>query len=754
MKDDPHIMEQAGEIFCNALEIDSLVDRDGYIADACAGNSELRAAVCELLGAHSGAEELFQSGCPTRISVEEMKESLSDDPAFRNAARSVAPPERELGQCIGPYRLIRKIGEGGGGNVYLAEQEHPVRRQVALKVLRLGTDTKRVIERFEAERQLLAIMEHPNIAHVLDAGATDEGLPYFVMELVHGTKITDYCDEKGLNIRQREELFLQVCHAIQHAHQKGIIHRDIKPSNILISMHGDVPVPKIIDFGIAKATSDEPLGIAMAETVCEQFMGTPAYMSPEQAGLDGVDVDVRSDIYSLGVLLYELLVGKPPFEHRELLKVGLAELLKTLREREAPRPSVKFLSLSADEQAKTLQCRDVDLRWLKTVLSGELDWIVMKAIEKDRNRRYQAVEGLAEDILHHLNHEPVTARPPSRRYRFQKLVRRNKGVCASVAAVGLTLLAGFGISSWSFVKARAALKEQVRLREVAEQAQRNEAYLREEAEVREKIAQAAILLRRGQTEEADRLVGDCQVPTVKPSLEATDVFSRLGNWNVEQGRWPEAADRLLKLSQAMQVDKSDMTDDATRDLLRVGPPLVVVGDLENYRYLITRTLSHFAHTQNPIAAEQLIKLSLIVPADESTLDSLQPLADVVRASIPSDTSVVDQDGYIAWRVLSLSLYEYRMGEFAHAIDLSKQCLEYRDPSPTRIALCHLIQAMAYSRLHQPDKARSEFAVGLALVEHKFPDGLGKVTYLGSNASGFWYDWIIAYLLQQEARGLI
>ncbi len=740
MKDDNLIMEQAGEIFCNALEIDFLVDRDRYVAEACAENSELRAAVRELLGAHSGAEELFESGCPTRISVEEMTQSLSDDPSFRDAAHAIAPQERELGQCIGPYRLIRKIGEGGGGNVYLAEQEHPVRRQVALKVLRLGTDTKRVIERFEAERQLLAIMEHPNIAHVLDAGATGEGLPYFVMELVHGTQITDYCDEKGLNIRQREELFLQVCHAIQHAHQKGIIHRDIKPSNVLITMHDDVPTPKVIDFGVAKAMGEELNGDRMVETVCEQFIGTPAYMSPEQAGLGGVDVDMRSDVYSLGILLYELLVGKPPFEHKELLRTGLDEMLKILREREPPRPSVKLQLLSAEELAKTLRCRNVDLRRLKTVMSGDLDWIVMKALEKDRDRRYNTVDGLAEDIQHHLNHEPIKARPPSRRYRFGKLVRRNKGVFASMAAISLTLLAGFGTSSWLFIRER--------------EARQSEARLRAEAEVREKITQAAVLLRHGQPEEADQLVGESPVPVIKPSLEATDVFNQLGNWNLEQGRWPEAADRMLKLSQAMQVDKSDMTDDATRDLLRVGPPLVVVGDLENYRHLITRTLSHFAHTQNPIAAEQLIKLSLIVPADESILDTLKPLADVVRASIPSDTSTVHQEDFMAWRVLALALFEYRKGDFENAIARANQCLGYPDSPPARIAQCHIIQSMAYGRLNRPDDARTEFALGHALVNRKFPSGLGRIENLYDSSAGFWHDWVIAYLLQQEAEHLL
>jgi serine/threonine protein kinase len=362
--------EQAGEIFCNALEIDSASDRDAYVEQACAGSETLRTAVAELLEAHVEAEALFQSGCPTQLSAEELTRSLANEPAFREATRVVVSEERELGQCIGPYRLIRKIGEGGGGNVYLAEQEHPVRRQVALKVLRLGTDTKRVIERFQAERQVLAIMEHPNIAHVLDAGETGEGLPYFVMELVHGTRITDYCDEQGLNIRQREVLFLQVCHAIQHAHQKGIIHRDIKPSNILITMHDDVPVPKVIDFGVAKAMGEEPIDDARVETVCEQFVGTPAYMSPEQAGLGGADVDMRSDIYSLGVTLFHLVVGRLPFESsddREVLRMQVME------------------SLSSPE----LKSRG---------LSHHLHYFIEKMMAKDLEARYQSWDELTEDV--------------------------------------------------------------------------------------------------------------------------------------------------------------------------------------------------------------------------------------------------------------------------------------------------------------------------------------------------------------------
>ena len=754
MNVDMQTMEWAGEIFCDALEIDSLPEREAYIRHACGDNEMLQSAVHDMMAAHAGAEELFGVGCSVQLSAEELTESLTHEPAFIKAARTIVSPQRELGQCIGPYRLVQKIGEGGGGNVYLAEQEHPVRRQVALKVLRLGTDTQRVIGRFEAERQVLATMEHSNIAHVLDAGETDEGLPYFVMELVRGVKITDYCDENGLNIRQREELFLQVCHAIQHAHQKGIIHRDIKPSNILITLHDDVPVPKVIDFGVAKAIGEESKDEVQVETVCDQFVGTPAYMSPEQAGLGGVDVDMRSDIYSLGVLLYELLIGKPPFEHGELLKPGLDNMLRILREREPPRPSIKVQSMGADERSKTLRCRNTDLRDLNHLLTGDLDWIVMKALEKDRERRYQSVDGLAEDVLHHLNHEPVKARPPSRAYRFQKLVRRNKAVFVSIAAVGLTLMAGVGTSSWLFVKERYALKEQVRLRQVAEQARRSESELREEAEVREKITQAAVLLRHGKPEEADLLVGESPVPVIKPSIEAADVFNQLGNWNIEQGRWHEAADRMLKLSVAMRVDQSDMTDEATRDLLRIAPVLVVAGDLQNYNLLVLRSVSHFADTTNPIAAEQLLKLSLIVPADESVMDSLLPLAEVVRQSIPDSTSVLRQEGYMAWRVLSLSLFEYRRGNYSNAVSLTKQCLDYPASPPTQIALCHLIQAMAYSRLHQSATAHSELAEARILIEPEFPSGLGKIEDLDNQPRGYWHDWVLAYILLGEADDLL
>src|SRR5262249_28531684 len=317
------------------------------------------------------------------------------------------------------YKLREKIGEGGCGVVYMAEQEAPVRRKVALKVIKLGMDTKQVVARFEAERQALALMDHANFAKVLDAGATETGRPYFVMELVGGIKITDYCEQNNLSTRQRLDLFIQVCRAIQHAHQKGVIHRDIKPSNILVATQDGVPVPKVIDFGIAKATQGRLIDQTVF-TAFEQFLGTPAYMSPEQAQLGGLDVDTRSDIYSLGVLLYELLTGKTPFDSKELLAAGLDAMRRTIQEKEPPTPSTRLKQETEARQGGVSS--EAKSKNQKSKIENELDWIVMKCLEKDRARRYETARGLARDIERHLNNEPVVAGPPSTAYRVAKFV--------------------------------------------------------------------------------------------------------------------------------------------------------------------------------------------------------------------------------------------------------------------------------------------------------------------------------------------
>ncbi|PYJ08159.1 MAG: hypothetical protein DME25_02235 [Verrucomicrobia bacterium] len=414
---------------------------------------------------------------------------------FLEADRPVSPPtvkvavvgEERLGMMIGRYKLLEKVGEGGFGVVYVAEQREPVKRRVALKIIKLGMDTRQVVGRFEAERQALALMEHPNIAKVLDAGATELGRPFFVMELVRGIRFTDYCDQHKLSTTERLELFIHVCHAIQHAHQKGIIHRDIKPSNILVTLHDGVPIPKVIDFGIAKATQGE-LTDKTVYTQLQQFIGTPAYMSPEQAEMSGLDVDTRSDIYSLGVLLYELLTGRTPFDQQELLEAGLDGMRRMIREVEPVRPSTRISSLQEAERTTAAARRHTDSPRLIHLLRGDLDWIVMKALEKDRTRRYESANGLAMELHRYLHNEPVMARPPSKLYRFQKMARRNKLAFAAASAVAAALVLGLGVSTWMFFNEKAARQRAVAAEKLAQQARANEASLKERALANEQKA--------------------------------------------------------------------------------------------------------------------------------------------------------------------------------------------------------------------------------------------------------------------------
>jgi len=363
---------------------------------------------------------------------------------------------------LGRYKLLERVGEGGCGVVYVAEQTEPVRRRVALKVIKLGMDTKQVVARFEAERQALALMDHSNIAKVLDAGASELGRPYFVMELVRGIPITHYCDQNQMSTQARLGLFIQVCQAVQHAHQKGIIHRDIKPSNILLTVNDGVPVPKVIDFGIAKATEGR-LTDATIYTQLHQFIGTPAYMSPEQAEMTSLDIDTRSDIYSLGVLLYELLAGRKPFEAKELMAAGLDVMRRTIREQEPARPSTKFATLQGEELSTTAKRRATEAPKLVRQLQGDLDWIVMKCLEKDRTRRYETANGLAADLQRHLSNEPVLAWPPSTAYKLQKAYQRN------TAAFAVVLVAATAFSAWQATRANREARRAVAAEGIARQ---------------------------------------------------------------------------------------------------------------------------------------------------------------------------------------------------------------------------------------------------------------------------------------------
>jgi eukaryotic-like serine/threonine-protein kinase len=447
------------EIFILALQKTIAAERAAFLDAACGHDRDLRRRIEELLDEQAVIGNFLE----TPALADPRGSSATISKAGPGGTALLASVAEKPGDRIGRYKLLQKIGEGGCGVVYMAEQEESVRRRVALKVIKLGMDTKSVVARFEAERQALALMEHPNIAKVFDAGATATGRPFFVMELVRGIRITDYCDQHNLSTRERLDLFLQVCQAIQHAHQKGIIHRDIKPSNILVTLHDGTPVPKVIDFGIAKAT-EQKLTDKTLFTEFTAFLGTPAYMSPEQAEMSGLDIDTRSDIYALGVLLYELLTGKTPFDAEALLRGGLDGCRRTIREQEPARPSTRLATMFEAELTTAAKQRRTEAVKLIHLLRGDLDWVVMKCLEKDRTRRYETASGLALDVRRYLENEPVLARPPSNVYRLRKLFRRHRGAFAATAGIAFALIAGVAISSWQAIRAtRAEHRAQIAL---------------------------------------------------------------------------------------------------------------------------------------------------------------------------------------------------------------------------------------------------------------------------------------------------
>jgi serine/threonine protein kinase/tetratricopeptide (TPR) repeat protein len=470
---------QAKSIFLEAIEHPPEQWPD-FLDRACAGDGQLRAEVEKLLRSQALIGAFHET--PQLVLSTALEECIGERP----------------GTILGPYRLLEQIGEGGFGIVFLAEQQEPIRRKVALKVLKPGVDTRQVLARFEAERQALGLMDHPHIARVLDAGATEAGRPWVVMELVKGVPITEFCDKNHLTPEARLALFLDVCHAIQHAHHKGVIHRDIKPGNVLVTLHDGKPMVKVIDFGVAKALG-ERLTERTLFTASGQMLGTPAYMSPEQAERSGLDIDTRSDVYALGVLLYELLTGTTPLEHERLGTADYAEMQRLIREEEAPAPSRRLLSLG-DSATVLAGNRGLDVARLAQLLAGDLDWIVLKALEKDRNRRYGTPASFAEDIDRYLRREPILARPPSTTYRAKKFVQRNRAAVLTAAVVVAALLAGIAVATWQAVSARRAEAAALAAAEAERRA-------KEEAEEREAESRAVLKFVDNEVFSAARPVG-------------------------------------------------------------------------------------------------------------------------------------------------------------------------------------------------------------------------------------------------------
>ena len=707
-------------VFDAALEIADPEERQRFLERTCDGDEKLRASIEDLLKTQAPAEQFFSQ-------VASSLNSLASQ--FAEAAAPVEVESQQIfeekpGAILGRYKVVQKIGEGGCGIVYLAEQEHPVRRRVALKVIKLGMDTKSVIARFEAERQALAIMEHPNIARVFDAGATNMGRPYFVMELVNGTKITEYCDQNRLGIEQRLELFIQICKAIQHAHQKGIIHRDIKPSNILVTAHDGAPAIKVIDFGIAKATEDRLTDKTMV-TAYAQVIGTPAYMSPEQVGLDGLDLDTRSDIYSLGVLLYELLTGQTPFDSKELTRFGVDEMRRTLRERQPRPPSARLMTLHGEDLVKAATRRDAETTRLVSRVRGDLDWIVMKALEKDRARRYDTANGLGMDVRRYLENEPVLARPPNRWYLLQKLVRRNRLAVVSGVAIAATLLIGAVTSTWLLVQERKAQRKVV--------AAEREAKSRGEAEMLGRFAQAKLLLEQHNFDAADKLLDGVVVENL--SIDDAATLRQLGDWHALSSRWRQAAERLGLL---VRADRADVLERVVIDYFRLGPALIESGDLNGYERSRQEAIARYAGTGSAYM-DVVLKLSLLLPANQEVMKDLAPYAELLDRNHDPE--------FEAWRAVALALFEYRRGDFAKAAEWCNRCLADREYVASRSAAVEAILAMSRWQMNQREDALAALDQAWAMVAGKYNPGPD----VKAGPEYFWFDRQFARILIRECE---
>lgn len=538
---------QASEksIFLEALDIESIDERTAFVEAACRGEIVLLESVTALLREHERDDN------PVDIPI--VAKGARDVSAKAETESYVAMSQpfsgHPLGTMIGPYKLMEQIGEGGFGLVYVADQQSPIRRRVALKIIKPGMESREVLTRFEAERQAIALMDHPNIARVYDAGVTDSAQPYFVMELVRGVPLNEYCDGHQLDVSERLQLFVDICNAVQHAHQKGIIHRDLKPSNILVTLQDGHPLVKVIDFGVAKAIG-QSLTIKTLYTRFASMVGTPAYMSPEQAGMSTGDIDTRSDIYSLGVLLYELLTGTTPFTSDRLQNAGFDELRRIIREEEPHRPSTRLSTLNNQLATTVSSNRKLDLAKLASSMKRDLDWIVMKALDKDRNRRYPTAGSMAEDVSRYLMHQPVVACPPSAWYRFTKFARRNKVAITTVSSVTAALLLGTIVSVWQAQVAIRERDEKVIAFNEARTAEETANKAREELEgFNQRLNSTTVLLSSG------RVHADAQrwSEAYKAYTEATEILPKYflvwierGRLNAKLGRWDAAAEDFAK----------------------------------------------------------------------------------------------------------------------------------------------------------------------------------------------------------------
>jgi serine/threonine protein kinase len=725
-------------LFFAALHITDGEERKDFLDRVCRDDPALRGTIEDLLALEEAGDQLVERGF---AAIAHSGEALHTIPADAGIGDSGMIDER-IGTRIGPYTLLESLGKGGCGEVYLAGQTEPVKRQVALKVIKLGMDTQSVIRRFNAERRALAMMDHPNIARVLDAGSTILGRPYFVLELVRGVRITDYCNQHGSSLRQRVELLIEVCHAIQHAHQKGIIHRDIKPSNVLIAEQDGALVPKVIDFGIAKAIEGR-LADETLQTQHLQLLGTPAYMSPEQAGVGGVDVDTRSDIYSLGALLYELVTGRPPFDIGSSPMKEIVDLRRMLSEQEPKRPSVLLAQMTRDQLLGMASPEAADPRRLAVRVRGDLDWIVMRAIEKEPGRRYDTANGMALDLRRFLNDEPIAARPPGRLYVLRKLIRRNRIVFAFSALMVISLGAGFGVATLLYLRASRAEHRQAELRHTAEVALAKEAKLRRDAETREGLTEAVVLTRQGDFASAALVLGRLDVPPRKPSLDAVTALRDVGQWLGSQQRWSEATKCFAWL---FEINILDRWQTVTLDFQAYGALLANSGESQEYERFCDTLVSSHQNVTDGDEAGRILKSCLLRPLDAKLESQLQPLGGTIRQWYPT----IPKNQWSAWAPLPLSLWRYRTGDYSGAIDLAKTAIAGSDVTMAHRPAQDAIIAMASHSLGDAQGANAHLQAARDAVEAKFASTLGA----GSGSTGSWYDWLFAKVLVREASEFV
>jgi serine/threonine protein kinase len=721
------------EVFTEAIQLPD-EERIAFLDRVCGKDEDLRRRIEALLRFNERAGDFLEDPPTGSICERRARIAVGEKP----------------GDQVGRYTLLQQIGEGGCGVVFIAEQKEPVRRQVALKVIKPGMDTKSVIARFEAERQALALMDHPNIAHVFDAGATANGRPYFVMELVRGLKITDYCDQKSLSTAQRLDLFVQVCSAVQHAHQKGIIHRDIKPSNVLIAMSPDgKPAPKIIDFGIAKATTGQRLTDKTLFTSFEMLIGTPAYMSPEQAEMTSIDVDTRSDIYSLGVLLYELLTGTTPFDTQELLKSGLDEVRRVIRTKEPVRPSTRLSTMAASDLTLTAQHHHVEPPRLIREVRGDLDWIVIKAMEKDRDRRYATANGLAMDVERFLHEEVVLARPPTAAYKFRKLFQRNKLLFISLASIFLLLVATLAVAARLLV----VQQRTVHLARALQWESRASGYVMESKvqEAKDALQQSLAIRRRylhneppppSTIQQIDNFliqqdsIGDAVELTsnilMSSTADASSYLTHLANRSEVLGA---AGDWKALVPVATFLVKARPNESGGYH--RLAPLLVATTNLEAYQQLCLKIVSTFSKTTEFLVADQMAKDCLILPSVGVDLEAVAAMAKLAVTKGKGS-------GAYDYLVCCEALAQYRLGNYREAIywAQSSDQIKWRQAKAEASA----ILAMAQFRSGNIEAARQTMTNCNEFIASNLPTGKPP----GSD----WRDWIIAHALQSEANLLI